>query len=106
MLRRRPADELLERVWKRYRVGKLRAFQDHAPGTEFIARLTPQREAWAIRHGYIEELGLVDMSLATVPKTLPSGWDAEIPRERGVERGSGERRLSTLEREEVTSGVH
>lgn len=105
MLRRR-VEERRGSTWKRYRVRGSRTFQDHEPGETFTAILRPSREAWAVRNGYLEILETVDLSLERVPRTLPAGWDAEISADAG-KRAEGDRRLSTLEREEVaTSGVH
>ena len=85
----------LRRVLGRYRVLGTRAYRDHEPGVEFVAFLDPGPEGRAIRRGSIKLLERIEVTVGSVPHTLPSALAANIPHERN---GRGEQRLSTLDR--------
>ena len=58
----------------RYKVTGTRAYRGHMPGQEFIAKLEPRIERWAVSVGTIALLERVTPSLVPGSYRLPPDW--------------------------------
>lgn len=58
----------------RYEVTGIRQYRGHMPGEEFVAKLEPRIERWAISSGQIALLERVTPSLVPGSYRLPLDW--------------------------------
>lgn len=58
----------------RYEVTGIRQYRGHMPGEEFVAKLEPRIERWAISSGQIALLERVTPSLVPGSYRLPPDW--------------------------------
>lgn len=82
-------------AYGRYRVTSDRAFRDHDPGSEFVARLDTAHERRAVRRRAIELLERIDFGLESALYVMPKGWEDSAET---LGRSDEDRRLSSLER--------